>query len=188
MSRIRFLPFVLMLLLTGCTMRAEIDHEQGTKTAAAETAFDQTCGGARRQSQLEESRTAFRLVAETRPFGDSSLPHTGEGIPAKPKIPPTPILVVEGDAFRDSVSIGTVNVHIRDVHHHHVRIEQTINLTGQTVAVTTEATAADPTPQADSVAEDERCERPRKEHEARLVQWDKLFDGPRRGASEGRRR
>lgn len=176
MDRPLFLPLTAAVLLTGCSVRAELDYDRSSKNAAIESALDAP-DDQQRHVHREQDRTAFRLAVEGSTFDE---PHarsdTSTTESAATVVPSAHEFSV--DASRQTITVGTINVHVGDIHHQthtHLHVEQNVTVVNPTVPPSEGGVTAS-TPERHRSTLDERCEQLRQEHEAQVAEWMRLFE------------
>ncbi|MFN0017944.1 MAG: hypothetical protein ACKVP0_06765 [Pirellulaceae bacterium] len=155
-------------LFTGCGLRAVVEYDQISKPSVPCTS--QTSDDERRE-QIRATRCLIAVDA-----------HTAE----KPEMSPpvkAPVALPDGRDQSSSnvikVDVGTINLHVGDIHFHtdnHVHITQIVDVPQTTAADSITAVDQSPSPKLRVDAENVQCERLRREHEARVAAWNKLFE------------
>lgn len=189
-----FMPLVVAALLTGCTVRAELDYDRTSQRAAAEVMATGD-GGGQRQAIQEVDRIGLHVAVNGSLLGGDEPKAGATSVAPGPADAPTltgptgtvsassPAAVVRAETRQQAIHARAINIHIGDIHHHehtHVHVDRNVKV----VTPWTETRCEDPVPSresepAETTAADERCERLRQEHEARVGRWLLLFDSPR---------
>ena len=153
----------LSLVITGCG-KAEIEYRHTSKAKAVESSKSTEEGNRRRHELKESNQTHFRLAIDGRPPDE---PQVKQMVEVK-TVPVT-------EATREPQQIVTIhaetfNIHVGDVHHH-THVHPTTIVHAPSPKSVIQEQKSEPLR-----ANNERCERLRREYKAREAEWLRLFD------------
>ena len=163
-------PFLgLALVITGCG-KTEIEYRHSSKAKVVDASKPTENGNQQRHEYAETSQTTFRLAVHGRSHDEPQVTKPLESISA-PSTETRPDLksVV-------NVEVGTINIHVGDVHHHtHVQTTTIVQAPTQKAIIQEPISELTLSKKSTTPAKNERCERLRQEYNARQAEWEKLF-------------
>ena len=159
----------LALLMTGCA-KTEIEYRHFSKAKVVDASKTNEEGNHQRYEHAEANQTSFRFAADSRQPDEPQATKPLESISA----PSTDLRPDLKSVIH--VEVGTINIHVGDVHHHiHVQTTTIVQAPPQSVIIQESISEPTPSQKSTTPATNERCERLRREYNARQAEWEKLF-------------
>jgi len=157
----------LALLITGCG-KTEIEYRHSTKAKSVNSSKPTDEGNLQWHKQAETSQTTFRLAVENRWPDEPQVtkPLESISVPSTETRPDSKSVV--------SVEVGTINIHVGDVHHH-THTTTIVHAPPQKAFIQEQISEPTPSKKSTTSAMNERCERLRREYNARQAEWEQLF-------------
>lgn len=160
----------LVMLITGCG-KTEIEYHHSSKAKVVDAPKHTEEGNHRRHELSEANQTTFRIAVDgrspeepqaTKPLESASAPSRDIRADSKSLV---------------SVDVGTINIHVGDVHHHtHVNTTTVVHAPQQKSLDQETIREPNRSTKPTTPTKNERCERLRREYEARQAQWNRLFN------------
>lgn len=160
------LVFGMALMLTGCGLRATVESDHVSSTAN-EMMRD---GVVQRHSSFQKTQTTVEVDLDPQNSQEHAARMQDQTAVRRAVQPTGPVPTIQ-------IEIGAVNIHFGDVNVTHVHNDDTQEklIVQQVPMPVEEVTAPRQIPMEQKSRGNKQCDRLRKQHEDRLIQWDKLF-------------